>query len=31
MGGGTVTNVIPDKAVLQGYIRSYDKKTRDHS
>jgi hippurate hydrolase len=30
MGGGTVTNVIPDKAVLQGNMRSYDQQTRDH-
>ena len=30
MGGGTVTNVIPDKAVLQGNMRSFDQKSRDH-
>lgn len=30
MSGGTVTNVIPDKAVLQGNMRSYDQETRDH-
>ncbi|QTD40126.1 M20 family metallopeptidase [Sporosarcina sp. Te-1] len=30
MSGGTVTNVIPDKAVLSGNMRSYDQKTRDH-
>ncbi|MGE6610917.1 M20 metallopeptidase family protein [Peribacillus sp. NPDC076916] len=30
MSGGTVTNVIPDKAVLQGNMRSFDQKSRDH-
>ncbi|WP_191963796.1 M20 family metallopeptidase [Psychrobacillus sp. AK 1817] len=30
MSGGTVTNVIPDKAILQGNMRSYDQMTRDH-
>ncbi|MBB4824771.1 hippurate hydrolase [Sporosarcina luteola] len=30
MSGGTVTNVIPEKAVLSGNMRSYDQKTRDH-
>jgi len=30
MNGGTVTNVIPDKAVLSGNMRSYDQETRDH-
>ncbi|MEZ7172209.1 M20 family metallopeptidase [Sporosarcina sp. OR05] len=30
MNGGTVTNVIPDKAVLSGNMRSYDQTTRDH-
>jgi amidohydrolase len=30
MSGGTVTNVIPDKAVLQGNMRSYDQASRDH-
>lgn len=30
MSGGTVTNVIPDKAVLQGNMRSYDQTIRDH-
>lgn len=30
MGGGTVTNIIPDKASLQGNMRSFDQKTRDH-
>lgn len=30
MGGGTVTNVIPDKAILQGNMRSYDQTVRDH-
>lgn len=30
MNGGTVTNVIPDKAVLSGNMRSYDQKTRDY-
>ncbi|MED1470170.1 M20 family metallopeptidase [Bacillus salipaludis] len=30
MSGGTVTNVIPDKAVLQGNMRSYDQQSRDH-
>lgn len=30
MNGGTVTNVIPEKAVLSGNMRSYDQKTRDH-
>lgn len=30
MSGGTATNIIPDKAVLQGNMRSYDQQTRDH-
>lgn len=30
MSGETVTNVIPDKAVLQGNLRSYDQTIRDH-
>ncbi|WP_391118965.1 M20 metallopeptidase family protein [Psychrobacillus sp. L3] len=30
MSGGTVTNVIPDKAILQGNMRSFDQETRDH-
>ncbi len=30
MAGGTATNIIPDKAVLQGNMRSYDQQTRDH-
>lgn len=30
MSGGVVTNVIPDKAVLQGNMRSYHQETRDH-
>lgn len=30
MNGGTVTNVIPEKAVLSGNMRSYDQETRDH-
>ncbi|RUL51893.1 M20 metallopeptidase family protein [Lysinibacillus antri] len=30
MGGGTVTNVIPDKATLSGNMRSYDQEVRDH-
>ncbi|MEK3977702.1 M20 family metallopeptidase [Psychrobacillus sp. FSL K6-2836] len=30
MSGGTVTNVIPDKAVLSGNMRSYDQEARDH-
>lgn len=30
MNGGIVTNVIPDKAVLSGSMRSYDQTTRDH-
>lgn len=30
MSGGTVTNVIPEKAVLSGNMRSYDQETRDH-
>ncbi|WP_040285894.1 M20 metallopeptidase family protein [Sporosarcina koreensis] len=30
MSGGTVTNVIPDKAVLSGNMRSFDQTTRDH-
>ena len=30
MGGGTVTNVIPEKATLSGNMRSYDQAARDH-
>ncbi|WP_423800861.1 M20 metallopeptidase family protein [Neobacillus sp. SAB-20_R2A] len=30
MSGGTVTNIIPDKAVLQGNMRSFDQQSRDH-
>lgn len=30
MSGGTVTNVIPEKATLSGNMRSYDQKSRDH-
>lgn len=30
MNGGVVTNVIPDKAVLSGNMRSFDQATRDH-
>lgn len=30
MNGGHVTNVIPDKAVLSGNMRSFDQATRDH-
>ena len=30
MGGGTVANVIPDTAVLEGAFRCFDKKIRDH-
>ena len=31
MGGGTVANVIPDTAVLEGAFRCFDKKIRDTS
>lgn len=30
MNGGTVTNIIPDKAVMQGNMRSFHQETRDH-
>ena len=30
MSGGVVTNIIPDKALLQGNMRSYDQEARDH-
>ncbi|MCM3758556.1 M20 family metallopeptidase [Sporosarcina aquimarina] len=30
MSGGTVTNVIPERAVLSGNMRSFDQATRDH-
>lgn len=30
MGGGTATNIISDKATLQGNMRSYHQETRDH-
>ncbi|MGX9134845.1 M20 metallopeptidase family protein [Rummeliibacillus sp. JY-2-4R] len=30
MSGGTVTNVIPDTAVLSGNMRSYNQEIRDH-
>ncbi len=30
MGGGTAANIIPDTAVLEGGVRCFNKKVRDH-